>query len=546
MANSFELFNKELVIEDDFLLDILLHGDICKIATQASKDFETYYHDKFSCLEDILKKGEEAALNIFRKQAQNYVNILISLGIPFISVSDILHQTEAEYFEDALDDLEVWYNSSKEKEKQQAIYRKARRKNRSKVVIRGRTLTGAIAGAMTAGTLNLASGVVHGTANVVGNSFSSMASSITKSSMFSNPNTCQQFCNAVYMDVFEWVYIVEDLIEEAYVPIRRITVDDEETCESFRENLCHAKLNQGQSYELAFQLFQLNPSEFSYYELCFEKFPEQQVNLLKLAEYCRVDLSPAIDAVFQNMFRSFPHKTEEDVKELREKMQQKQGELGVTSSPVIDKVDKMLADFDIKARSFQGTAFETRELRQKAERDFDDLTTLCGKIDKLELNDCKNLQQEISQKEYVPEISEIFLTRIERRAKKLERDEADQLYKTLFAQYEVENSSLKKYKIMEKVMSVVNILVGLLFFGSLSLTWEACSSGSLMGTIVSLLISCSIPFICVRWIDDPWERKKKQIEGVMPQDLLDAKERKETTQQAYDKMIAEMQKEQNS
>ena len=33
----------------------------------------------------------------------------------------------------------------------------------------------------------------------------------------------------------------------------------------------------------------------------------------------------------------------------------------------------------------------------------------------------------------------------------------------------------------------------------------------------------------------------EKFEGVMPPDLLEAKKRKETTQQAYDKMILEMQ-----
>lgn len=427
MASKFELFNKELTIDDDFLLDILLHGAICEVATQASKDFETYYHKKFSCLEDILKKGKEVALSVFQKQAQSYVNILISLGIPFISVSDILRHTEAEYFEDTLDDLAIWYDSSKEKEKQKDIYRKARRKNRSKVVIRGRTLTGAIAGAVTAGTLNLASGVMHSTANVVGKSFSSMGSSITKASMFQNANTCQQFCNAIYMDVFEWVYIVEDMIEDSDILIRKITIADEETCESYRENLCQANLSRVQSYELAFRLFQLNPSERSYYELCFEKFPEQQVNLLKLGNYCKVDLTSAIDEVFQKIFRSFPHKTEQEAKELRRKMQIKQEELGVSSSATINKVDKMLVDFDVKARSFQGITFETREQRQKAEADFNSLTSLCGKIDKLSSNECKHLQQEISQAESVTEISEMFMTKISRRIITAEKDEAKKI-----------------------------------------------------------------------------------------------------------------------
>ena len=154
---------------------------------------------------------------------------------------------------------------------------------------------------------------------------------------------------------------------------------------------------------------------------------EQQVNLLKLGNYCKVDLTSAIDEVFQKIFRSFPHKTEQEAKELRRKMQIKQEELGVSSSATINKVDKMLVDFDVKARSFQGITFETREQRQKAEADFNSLTSLCGKIDKLSSNECKHLQQEISQAESVTEISEMFMTKISRRIITAEKDEAKKI-----------------------------------------------------------------------------------------------------------------------
>jgi len=286
---AFTLFDRELTIEDRFLLDILLHGRIIRLAEKASSMFEEYYHTNLHSIEDILNKSYGAATYMLNKCAEAYVDMLCSVEFYSISAPDILSQMDGSYFEDELNDLEYWYLSSKIKEKQKDIQRKERRKNRSKIVIRGRTLTGAIAGAATAGTLNLASGIIHGTTNVIGKSFSSMGSSITKAGMFNDPNTCRRFCTAMYMDVFDWIYIIEDMIIKEGIPLKRITIADEEKCERLLQNLSQENLSHNQSYEVAFQLFQINPSEFGYYDFCLQKFPEQQANLLKLGLVLKIE-----------------------------------------------------------------------------------------------------------------------------------------------------------------------------------------------------------------------------------------------------------------
>jgi len=51
--------------------------------------------------------------------------------------------------------------------------------------------------------------------------------------------------------------------------------------------------------------------------------------------------------------------------------------------------------------------------------------------------------------------------------------------------------------------------------------------------------------VCIRCIDDPLEKKKANLESTMPQDLFEAKEKKETTQKEHDKIIREIQETRN-
>lgn len=241
-------------------------------------------------------------------------------------------------------------------------------------------LGNAIVGAAQAVAMNLASGAVHGAVNLVGKDISSMDAAMSESAMFSRAETRERLANTLYLDVFDLVYVMERTIKTANIAIRPITPTDERKAGSLFENLKTLNLDYAQAYDVAFQIFQTNPSEYEYYEYCMKRFSYQQPNLIQIGEYCQADLSKITESIFEQIFSQMPHETEEETLRLHEKLIEKKNELGVSRSVTIDEVAKMLRDFDVAARTFHNETYNTRELRAKAEADDHQLAAICTKI----------------------------------------------------------------------------------------------------------------------------------------------------------------------
>ena len=90
MSQSFTLFDRDLVIEDDRLLDIHIRRFVMTFAENAQESFEKFYKSKLHGMDDLIKNGESAALEILNAQAQKCVEVLAALEIYNTSASAII------------------------------------------------------------------------------------------------------------------------------------------------------------------------------------------------------------------------------------------------------------------------------------------------------------------------------------------------------------------------------------------------------------------------------------------------------------------------
>lgn len=462
MAESFTLFNRTLEIEDDRLLDIQIRRFIMVLADNAQEAFKKFYKSKLHGMDDLIKNGESAAFEILRSQAQNCAEALTSLEIYDISASTIIENMTASYFEEEFQQLEDWYISLLNDEEQKDAYRKARRQNRSRWVSMGFGLNGAAYASTQAGVLNLASGAAHGAVNLVGKSFSLVGTSMSKSGMYNDPNTCKRLAQALYMDVYDWIYILESIIRRSDTSIDVITPSDEKAACNLFENLQSKNLSTEQYYNIAFQLFETNPCEFEYYEYCVKRFPDQQKVLFSLADYCMIDTKRLAEPIFKSIFDSMPHNTEEETLAIKKCLDAKQEELGISSSPTVTKVEKLLHDFDIAARTFQNILFETREQRATAEKDYNELDILCQKIETSSINECRKMRATIQTGNYDKNIGNLFLRRIDVRVDFLRYMNAKEIYDALLEKEMKEKHLLafvKHWRVFSTFVSVACLII---------------------------------------------------------------------------------------
>lgn len=532
MEKTFLLFNQELTIDETLLLAIYLRHKVMIAAKNAQKTFEEYY-PKFNSIEGLLKKGEDIAGEILAASAQSCVDALVGININFISANAILSNMRGSYFVEGLNELEKWYLSVLQSEADKDAYRTARRKNRSKWVGFGFGIQGALTGAAKAGALNMLSGAAHGTANMIGKSFSMLGTSMNKSQVFNSKDTCNKLAMALYMDIFDWIYFLQATVEREGFDIKKITQVDEEQAENYFQNLKRTSLSQSQAYNVAFQMFKTNPAKWEYYKYCIMSFPEQQKNLLELAEYCAFDTQPLKERILKKIVDSMPHRSEEDTLKLYQTLKEKQAELAISSSEIIDNTERKLEKFDVDARTYRKMIFATREMRVEAERNYEKLSEISKKFDRKSKDECLQAIEAIKAESNIPVVEEYFLSDFKKQIKKIEKESEKAAYDTLLASYSERNPELAKFRVKTKVLGLFWKLCLLVCVLSLILAFLALLDGEIL--IALLMLGPVVLFAVLGvWIETKTEKIKAVAKELMPPELADALEKLEKASKEYE------------
>lgn len=227
----------------------------------------------------------------------------------------------------------------------------------------------------------------------------------------------EEFMDMGFMDAMELIGMIEIVINNANIPITPITVEDEDKGVALFKEL--KKMEGTEAYEIAFQLFQIDPTEVEYYEYCMLEFPEETDNLLHLQQITGLALQKSIlEKALKKMFEKMPHNTEEETLIIKNKLENIQKEVDISNNKIVKKVDQLLYDFDIQERTFCNILFDTREMKRAAEKDFDKLDTICGNLESMS-EECEKKKQLISEEETVIEIKQLFLEKIDNRIKRI-------------------------------------------------------------------------------------------------------------------------------
>lgn len=165
----------------------------------------------------------------------------------------------------------------------------------------------------------MASGTIHGAVNAVGKGISTLGAAVSENTMFHNADLRKAFSQSVNEDVYQILDVVSEILDDSYVDFISITPKDTAKADSLFENLTSKSLTEEQQYDIAYRLFLLDPFKIKYYKYCVLKYPSQQKELISLGKYCKLKMDDCILSIFENIFNSMPHDTEENTLVLYDK-----------------------------------------------------------------------------------------------------------------------------------------------------------------------------------------------------------------------------------
>lgn len=327
MNKVFKIANREIIFTQDDIDYIEIRKVFHTEALRLGQKYLKLY-DSYGNIEKFSEIGLEDGASIIVEAMDYAVDILIKNNI---SMYDI------EYFQEKFGEriISDWQNSFDEVNDQylQIIlnteqldnYRRSRRQNRSRWVGGGFGIRGALKGATKAGTLNLATGAVHGTINGIAKIGSSVVEAGKKGLLYSNKENKEILVAGIENSVF---YIHEVLTELLGVK-RKISVNDKKQANAIYNNL--PKFNEVTREENIVKIFALDPYNYGVYKYILKTYGDKNKELSKLTTWLDFDVIPDIvESLSEEIWKGYKNSsTKEELLILKEKILNFYSELGI-------------------------------------------------------------------------------------------------------------------------------------------------------------------------------------------------------------------------
>ena len=299
-------------------------------------------------------------------------------------------------------------------------------------------------GAMKAGAMNMVTGAAHDIANAAGKGISSAEASSKRNNIFLQYK--DKFPIALKYDIEEilFSFVEERLISKNAYPLRSISDDAKSEAKRIFENL--KKLNNDDSvqYKMAYKLLCADPSNIEYYIYLVDRFPNEKSNILEAANLAFIDTKDILKNELQWIINKYPCDSEENAKILKTKLIEFMNEYNISDIDYLDEVNEYLKQKDIEARTFNNVLYETREQKQKACSDFEELNSKCAHLEYKNEKQCRDLKNDILHSDYTPQVRDEFIKKIDDRIDQIWASEDRVILNSLLIELQLGDEQKKK------------------------------------------------------------------------------------------------------
>ncbi len=314
-----------------------------KISNAAYIDFYQKWNENFKSIDDVH--------NNFISIAESYLNPTITEALHYIcenyGIDDVDHNefinkflAKRTTFEKDFDEIDSKYLSIVLTAQQMDQYRTERRENRSRWQGGGFGLDGAIKGAMSAGTLNIASGALHGAFNIAAKIAQDIKDNIQKSDLFKDEKTINQLALTISKLCFDVHWSLIDAINNKFPNSINGWVSDEDI---IRANKLFSNVKAGvikgeKIKDTIVQIVSLNPYEEDFYKYFIDQFGDSARSVEKTANYHGLDILYYKENLIVKFMSSFEIKSISDYYSARESTFDLSKKLGFSDSGFLNNL----------------------------------------------------------------------------------------------------------------------------------------------------------------------------------------------------------------
>jgi len=344
---TFLLYGEDITIPLELVNYNTLQGTYEKLAEKVCSEFTAQYKNKFNCIEDVIK----GYMGLYEEHLMAAINAavedLIANNVYDVDANQFVkaHSEAGRILGfDALDIIEEQFEDILEDQAAKNAYRTSRRQNRGKWVGGGFGLEGAVKGAAKAGALNVGSGILHGTANIIGSTFSAIGASAKKSALYNDPETFRILLYAVVQDCRDVKFTLSEILRKNGMNVKPVTKDGIEKATVLFNNAVKPSFPKGKLLDVAKQLILTNPYEDEYYHLMVDKFGDEAKEVEQLAAFFNIDIVGYKEGLVKKHLCNLPVATLEEALAAKTAISDLCIKLGGVPNTVQKEIDDLIED----------------------------------------------------------------------------------------------------------------------------------------------------------------------------------------------------------
>lgn len=411
-----QLFKENYCLSQDVINDAYLRYIFNDYTKRAIKGFESFCFKELRSWKDLYDYGYGLWCEAIGSISDDIINILSKYEIYDVT-EDILKEgiTNNSLFIKIFDEYCDLIEEIGEDQKKQDEYRRLRKESRTKFYGGGFGIGGAVKGAVKAGAINMVTGTAHDVLNMASKGMSSADASSRRTELFLNYKNRLLPALKHDIEVVLFDFMEKKLMAKEPNLLAPISNSSKNEAKRIFENLTKTQNNDELAYKMSYRLLCTDPSDAEYYIYLANRFPDEKKNIVKLAMLLYLDVNDILKDELQGIIKKYPCDNEENAKVLKNELMKFMGIYDIKKLDCLDQVDEYLKQKDIEARTFNDVIYETREQKQKASLDFEELALKCSGLERKGEEQCRNLKNNIIQSDYVQQIKDEFIKKIDDR-----------------------------------------------------------------------------------------------------------------------------------
>lgn len=347
------------------------------LADKSAEKYISEFYEKYDGLDDFSKYGLEGGRKVIQEAISDTIQLCVDAKIYDIDEESFMKkygQFCLRPWEDAFEEINDKYMEIVLKTEELDEYRAQRKASRARIIGGGFGFEGAMKGMMAAGAINIATGVVHGTFNLIGKGIDMIGNSMKKSSIFGSDETKNLLRSGIWESIFNIHKAICDIFDISGIPN-----ESEEKADILFRNI--GRMQKDEVPKNIVDVINLNPYHTDAYEYWIENYGDPRGQLQKIADTFAVDLEEIKNSLMGKELSDLDLTTEESALEAKTKLQITMSKYGIQNSDLMKKIEDKLANFDEKARTVEGIVYSTREEAVEASKEYERIEALIEKED---------------------------------------------------------------------------------------------------------------------------------------------------------------------